>query len=392
MSADSYGKAIPKRRTMDRRRFLRLGGAGLAGAVALGSSGTAALSRTPEGSSLPDRRLVKEFEEAASEYGVPADLLIAMGFVNTRWEMPPPQANDYRKRDPHGWGSYGIMALVQNPFSDTLGEASRLTGIPEERLKRDRAANIRGGAALLARAAGGDGKTSRYLSAVAGRGAASGANYETVAGVGGGELYAGQVLEAIESGVAAKLRARDASVFRDSPSSQESGYELSAVRRKPSVVWYPAHSGNYTAANRPRSHRIRYIVIHVTQGSWSSAINWFQTRGAHVSAHYVIRSRDGRRAQCVSDMNIAWHAGNWWYNKHSIGIEHEGYVSDPGWFTPEMYRSSAKLVAYLCRRYRIPVRRSRIIGHNEVPGADHTDPGRWWWWSYYMRRVRRFAR
>jgi hypothetical protein len=47
---------------------------------------------------------------------------MAMGYVNTRWEMPQPEANAYERGDPHGWGSYGIMALVQNPYSDTLGE------------------------------------------------------------------------------------------------------------------------------------------------------------------------------------------------------------------------------------------------------------------------------
>ena len=160
---------------------------------------------------------------------------------------------------------------------------------------------------------------------------------------------------------------------------------------KPPVVWYPAHSNNYTGANRPRSHRITRVVIHVTQGSWSSAVNWFQNPAAGVSAHYTVRSRDGKIAQSVSDINIAYHAGNWTYNQHSIGIEHEGYINNKSWFTPEMYRSSAKLTAFVCRRYGIPIDRRHIIGHNEVPGADHTDPGQWWWWSYYMRRVRHFA-
>jgi uncharacterized protein YgiM (DUF1202 family) len=32
--------------------------------------------------------------------------------------------------------------------------------------------------------------------------------------------------------------------------------------------------------------------------------------------------------------------------------------------------------------------RSRIIGHNEVPGATHTDPGPYFNWSYYMSLVR----
>ncbi|MDP8929957.1 MAG: N-acetylmuramoyl-L-alanine amidase [Actinomycetota bacterium] len=159
---------------------------------------------------------------------------------------------------------------------------------------------------------------------------------------------------------------------------------------KPAVTWYPAHEGNYTGAWRG-PEPIDYIVIHVAQGSWSAAINWFQNPAANVSAHYVIRSHDGKIAQCVSDRNIAWHSGNWNYNTWSIGIEHEGYIHDPRWFTPEMYHASARLAAFLVRQWGIPPTRSYIIGHNEVPGADHTDPGRWWWWDYYMKLVRRYA-
>jgi hypothetical protein len=68
--------------------------------------------------------------------------------------MPPPEASDYEEGDPEGKGAYGIMALVRNPFTDTLGEASQLTGISTEKLKTDRRSNILGGAALLARSQG----------------------------------------------------------------------------------------------------------------------------------------------------------------------------------------------------------------------------------------------
>jgi hypothetical protein len=146
---------------------------------------------------------VAEFREAAQEYGVPIELLMAMGYINTRWEMPPPETSAYERGNPHSWGSYGIMALVQNPYSDTLGEASRLTGISEEELKADRAANIRGGAALLASSLGAEepSRLAGFFGAVAGRGRAPGKNYRAVAGVGGGELYAEQVFEALERGV-----------------------------------------------------------------------------------------------------------------------------------------------------------------------------------------------
>jgi N-acetyl-anhydromuramyl-L-alanine amidase AmpD len=155
--------------------------------------------------------------------------------------------------------------------------------------------------------------------------------------------------------------------------------------------WYGAHPNNYTPANRPSSGPINKIVIHVTQGSFSSAINWFKNGSAYVSAHYTVRSSDGFIGQSVHEKDIAWHAGNWEYNKTSIGIEHEGYVSDPSWFTDAMYRYSARLSAYLCKKYKIPIDRTHIIGHNEVPGATHTDPGRYWDWNKYMRLVRSYA-
>jgi hypothetical protein len=186
---------------MDRRAFLKISAAGVAGVTLLGSLGSAG-ALVPE-DPPPNSSVLAEFKEAAKDHGVPVELLMAMGWVNTRWEMPSPEANEYEKGNLHGWGSYGIMALVKNPFSDTLGEASRLTGIPEEKLKTDRAANIRGGAALLDSSLGAQ-RPSRlggFFGAVAGRGRASGENYQAVAGIGGGKLYAAQVFEALQRGV-----------------------------------------------------------------------------------------------------------------------------------------------------------------------------------------------
>ena len=70
-----------------------------------------------------------EFETAARKYEVPKELLLAMGYVNTRWEMPPPEASDHEETEPgegasEARGSYGIMQLVQNPSKDALGEAA----------------------------------------------------------------------------------------------------------------------------------------------------------------------------------------------------------------------------------------------------------------------------
>lgn len=158
------------------------------------------------------------------------------------------------------------------------------------------------------------------------------------------------------------------------------------------ATWYGAYSGNYSSASRPGSNKINKVIIHVTQGSWSSAINWFRDSRAGTSCHYTIRSSDGKIGQSVEEKNIAYHAGNWSYNQTSVGIEHEGYVSNSSWFTDAMYRSSARLTAYLCKKYRIPIDRKHIIGHSQVPYPNsHTDPGRYWNWTKYMNMVRGYA-
>jgi N-acetyl-anhydromuramyl-L-alanine amidase AmpD len=173
------------------------------------------------------------------------------------------------------------------------------------------------------------------------------------------------------------------------------------------ATFYGAYTKNHTAADRPGSDVIDKIIVHVTQGSWSGALNWFNTKdqfgpGTYgVSAHYTVRSSDGVIGQSVHEKDIAQHAGNWEYNRTSIGIEHEGYVSDPSWFTDEMYRSSARLSAYLVKKYRIPLDRGHIIGHHEVPdpynpgsyggAGNHTDPGDYWDWDRYMSLVRQYA-
>ncbi len=185
---------------MDRRRFLKLSGAGLACTALL--INVSAI----DGLAQPSSSLEAEFEEAAGEYRVPVELLLAMGYVNTRWEMPPPPANEYKSGDLHGWGSYGIMALVRNPTADTLGDASRLTRISASTLVTDRKSNILGGAALLSRSQGEKPATlGEWFGAVDGKGG-NGKLYEAVAGIGGGGLFAEQVFETLQKGASERIK------------------------------------------------------------------------------------------------------------------------------------------------------------------------------------------
>ncbi|MFI7500745.1 N-acetylmuramoyl-L-alanine amidase [Streptomyces sp. NPDC049687] len=155
----------------------------------------------------------------------------------------------------------------------------------------------------------------------------------------------------------------------------------------PHAEWQPATASNYTASDRPTTYSVDRVVIHVTQTTYDKALSIFQNPKKRVSAHYVLRSADGRVAQCVREADVAWHAGNWEYNTRSIGIEHEGWVDRPDHFTEALYERSARLTATVCERYGIPKDRAHIIGHYEVPGTDHTDPGPNWDWVRYLRLV-----
>jgi N-acetyl-anhydromuramyl-L-alanine amidase AmpD len=151
----------------------------------------------------------------------------------------------------------------------------------------------------------------------------------------------------------------------------------------PSMDWIPAARSNYDVG---RGAAITAIVIHETDGSYFSAVNWFQNPRSRVSAHYLVRAWGGGITQFVGEGDTAYHAriANPW----TIGIEHEFDPRHGIWHTDAQYRSSASLVCAIAKRYGIPIDRAHIIGHNEVRGSDHGDPGPTWNWTYYMSLVR----
>jgi hypothetical protein len=351
--------------SIDRRDFLRLGGTGLVGAVLLGSASGRVLAQTKTS-------LRSEFASAAARYKVPKELLMAMGYVNTLWEMPPPEASDYVPGDLHGRGAYGIMQLVQTPWENTLGRAAMLTGLSEERLKTVRPANVRGGAAVLAD--------------MMGRDKPSDLNgwYEALGEYGGGDLYAQEVFETLKSGASATISTGGRLELAPQDVEVPQLYTAQSFDYGP-AAWRPAHRSNRTNANR-RAAIIDFIVIHIAQGSYSGTINWFKDPRSNVSAHYVV-GRGGQLAQCVRNEDIAWHAGNWRYNRKSIGIEHAGYAG-ANW-PARMYRTSAKLSARLCKRFNIPVNH-HSIRHRAVPGVATRCPGRGYNRRRYLRLVRRY--
>jgi len=147
---------------------------------------------------------------------------------------------------------------------------------------------------------------------------------------------------------------------------------------------------------------ISAVTIHTIQGSYAGAISWAQNCSANVSYHYVVRSTDGQVTQMVYEADKGWHVGS--ANPYAIGIEHEGYVDNPAWYTVSLYTSSADLCKDITQSgYGInPLRTyfgpastglntlggcTKIKGHQHFPSQSHTDPGINWDWEYFYQLI-----
>ena len=147
----------------------------------------------------------------------------------------------------------------------------------------------------------------------------------------------------------------------------------------------PAASTNY---RQGRLRAVDRVIIHVTQssGDGHGDASWFaQARPqGPSSAHYII-GPSGNIIQSVREADTAYAAPN--YNARGIHIEHVGWVGKTT-FPRAQLEASAKLVAHLCAKYGISMDRIHILGHSELEGNDHTDPGDTWPWVMFMALVR----
>jgi N-acetyl-anhydromuramyl-L-alanine amidase AmpD len=153
--------------------------------------------------------------------------------------------------------------------------------------------------------------------------------------------------------------------------------------QKPECEWI--ESPNFTAMDRAKG-KINYIIIHTTEGTQKSAIEWFKTKKSQVSAHYIV-GQDGKIVQMVKDKDRAWHAGVKLYNDEAIGIEHEGHAAKNEW-TEKQLRASADLTRWLCAEYGITIDRKHLLGHNEIAPGRKTDPGPYFNWDLYLALVK----
>lgn len=375
----------------------------------------------------PSAGLRADFQSAAREFHVPQPVLLAVAYTVSRWEAHP--------GTPSATGGYGVMQLTHadqlllpdwrgdyqtrrgystqgNAGLHTMDAAAKLLGVDWRTLAASSKQNIRGGAALLARYArdtlhrqprtlgdwyGAEAKYSGSSRADIALGFADAVTATIRHGVArrisSGELIrlAPHHLTPNRQSVAWVRRVAGSRISPECPKGLKCRFIPAAYRRNSPTD--PTDWGNYSVANRPRNGmKVQYIVIHDTETSYAQTIQIFQDSKKYASANYVLRSSDGLVTQMVQNKNVSWHAGDWYVNMHSVGIEHEGVAIDgAAWYTERMYRASAKLVRYLARKYGVPLDRLHILGHDNVPGStpqiqsiQHWDPGPFWNWAHYM--------
>jgi N-acetyl-anhydromuramyl-L-alanine amidase AmpD len=369
----------------------------------------------------------KYFTAAAAEFNVPVDVLRGVAFSTTRWSQLQWEEGDTVSACSKMPRVYGVMGLWDNDiFGRTLRQAAALIRKDVKVLKTNPLQNIRGGAALLKKLYdetpkpdyAAPGSVESWENAIA-----------RYTGIPQPELSHKHVLGIYTSlqagyhqyGIDIDARSMDLEPIRKNVAALQSSanavqepvnslHKATATPDYPLAIWVPGTPGMYYSASDGFGKI--FVVIHDMEGYYAAVVAYFKIR-TDASIHYCINSVQnnagdspaGEVTQMVQEQYYAWHAVC--LNRYSLGIEHEGFVGDPSWYTEAMYQSSANLVKYMCNKYDIPKDRNHIIGHNEWQNKswnafiaanfpaitptcnNHTDPGQYWNWSYYMGLVKK---
>jgi N-acetyl-anhydromuramyl-L-alanine amidase AmpD len=400
-----------------RRRLTTAAFSALLIPLGLGIAQAAPADQSSPAAHVTASSLQGSFADAAHEFGVPEPVLLAVGYNESLWEQ--------HGGAPSTSGSYGVMALPDLPdaakgdgsrgkSTQLLNTAAALASVSPAAARKDAASNIKAGAALLAsyarmyHAGGLPTRLADWYGVVA---AYSGSQSKAAA-----TAFANDVYGTLRTGAARRTADGQTVSLPADPTLRANPatlapLHLTAPATNPTVecpatldcdfipAAYalndpkdPGSYGNYDVADRPKTMKIDRIVVHDTEETYADTLTGFTNPAHYASANYVIRSSDGHVTQMVPTKDVAWQAGNWYVNMHSVGIEQEGFAAAGAtWYTEALYHSSARLVRYLAAKFDVPIDRQHIIGHDNVPGINpphvatmHWDPGPYWNWGHYM--------
>jgi N-acetyl-anhydromuramyl-L-alanine amidase AmpD len=337
------------------------------------------------------------FARAASDFQVPADLLKAIAYAETRFEMISGQQEFEGMPAAHG-----LMALR----GEKLVEGARLAGVTEEAARTKPEANIRAAAALLSRYAteagvergdvGAWAPVVVKLSGITHPEAQAEYVHRDVYGV----MRNGVVAQTPDGRVAVSLMPSAVSARFATPSvrAMASGPDYAAS------IWRP--SPNYGARPTGSQGDVQMIVIHTCEGTYSSCWSWLTNTASGVSAHYVVKEDGGEISQLVRESDRGWHVGASYdpslnggsmsalsgvsVNHFSVGIEHGGSASQSS-FPAGQIEASAKLSCDISKGQAVPVDSYHIVAHGKLQPASRTDPGPNWPWSSYISKIKGYC-
>lgn len=365
----------------------------------------------PQQKSVAD--LSNYFESAATQYNIPVDVLKSIAYAETRFHNEIPSTQNENGTPP----VYGIMGLRNDDwFGHSLTEGAKLIGADPNVVAVNESLNIQAAAALLSEYAnemGIDRNDVQSWRPVIEK--YSGIPQDNIK-----PFFSFEVFKVLHDGTninglaITKHPQLDMDQFGENvnPKNKLQMGKVYATQSTstisqdyPPAVWDP--SPNYY--NDSNFHQL-FLVVHDTEGDFASSLSLLLNPNYQASAHYIIRSSDGYIVQMVREQYAAWHVRCW--NRYMLGVEHEGYVDNPAFFTEVMYESSAGLFRHFVDKYNVPVDSFRIIGHYQhlkqwwVNWVDstwnpahptysfdptcntHTDPGKYWNWTHFFNLIK----
>lgn len=338
-----------------------------------------------------------EFARAAERDHIPVDLLKAMSYVETRWDMVVGE-DEYVSEltgelAPYAAG-HGLFALA----GDNLTRGAEAAGVSIDAARFEVPSHLAAvGARLaeLARQRGVSGDDLMAWQSVIG-------DFAQTDDSEARQEYIDEVLRVLAAGAAEYA---------------EDGTLVATLVANPTVTARPRGAGGARATvdfpgamwrsspnyNSRNGSGVSLVVIHSCEGKYSACWSWLRNTQAQASAHYVVNEDGSEVSQLVRESNRAWHvaarfdctkAGNTQCDKDgmstntfSVGIEHAGFASQKSW-SNGIIEKSAKLTCDITRDHGIPRDRNHIVSHGQLQPANRTDPGPNWPWSQYIDRVR----
>jgi N-acetyl-anhydromuramyl-L-alanine amidase AmpD len=349
--------------------------------------------------------VAQSLERAATAAGVPVELMTAIAVEEGGVQLPALR----QVRADDNVPVAGMLELRHGRL-DTLALGARLAGAGEDDLRGDTERGTRAGAQVLAALGAQFHATADLASWRPALEALSGMDDASA------RDYANRVFAILRAGGTFPARGGETIAIAAHPELAVDDVIANAAPAAdfPGAIWFTTSCTNKCTVGRPLGDAsVDKIVIHDTEGGWDGSVATLQNDGGK-SVHYIVDADGSRVGQFRPETDTTWHAGNYYYNETSIGIEHVGVAADASGYSDALYAKSRALVKSIRTRWSVPLDRTHIVGHYQIPdgnvvaessapctdtldncetsssfgGADnHRDPGYYWQWCQYMEKL-----